>query len=327
MKEERGRAAIKAILIMGAGVFILLGFMSFGLKRSLEPNAAERVKIRQKNSPFDAGRAMTDLSQILAFGIRTSESPGMLKTQAYLTAQLRQAGLRVWEEASPASGEVARKVGAVVAVSEGTKPGILLFATHTDAAPVGGGYLGANDGASTSAWLLEWARSLGPAHEGPTCWMVWFGNEGAGNRTSPTSSHAFVEKLRRDGSLKQIRVMVGVEAIGDCYLQVQRDAGAPEWLQGTVWDTAERLGYRQHFGPAAKETPGVQSAFRDAGIPALLLADPLYGGSLLEHQKNWHTTADTQEKVCPESLQAIADVLYHALPAIEGRLETPGMIP
>jgi Zn-dependent M28 family amino/carboxypeptidase len=57
--------------------------------------------------------------------------------------------------------------------------------------------------------------------------------------------------------------------------------------------------------------------FRRAGIPAMDVIDFQYGGSDMDHAANWHTAADTIDKVCAESLQVVGDVIYHALPKLD----------
>ena len=110
---------------------------------------------------------------------------------------------------------------------------------------------------------------------------------------------------------------LGVDAI-------QRDYGAPQWLTSTIWSRASGLAFSRHFQTRGGEWPGDHSAFRAAGVPAVSIADRQYGGSVLEHQRNWHTANDTIERVCPESLQVVGDVVFHALPDIEMHLDVHG---
>lgn len=116
--------------------------------------------------------------------------------------------------------------------------------------------------------------------------------------------------------------MINVDMIGDCYLGIMKDADAPGWLTDLIWDTASRIGYGTHFSAFGRQIEDDHVPFRQAEIPALLIIDFSYGGSLLVHRKTWHTAQDTMDKLCPESLQAVGDVLYHALPAVDAYLDT-----
>ncbi|MBI2434100.1 MAG: Zn-dependent exopeptidase M28 [Candidatus Hydrogenedentes bacterium] len=326
-----GGAAIKAILFMGVLVFLVLALTSIGLKKGLKPNPRERVAIRQKYSPFDSTRAYKDLERMVALGPRITGSEAAAQTRELLKGDLSRAGLRTWEHSFDAQTPAGpRKMVNLVAVVEGSRPGVILFGAHYDTKQLPGSAscAGANDGGSTTAWLLEWARALGAKREGRSLWLVWFDGEESFGEWSETDSlygsRAFVEHLKSTGELEQIHAMINLEMIGDCYLRIMRDMEAPEWLAGTVWDTAERLGYGAHFSNLGRDIEDDHLPFRRTNVPALLLIDFVYGGSVLDHKRNWHTDQDTLDKVCPESLQALADVLYHALPAIDGHLDSLG---
>ena len=63
------------------------------------------------------------------------------------------------------------------------------------------------------------------------------------------------------------------------------------------------------------------------GLPVLRVADLSYGGAPASDRRLRHTAEDTLDKVRPESLKAVGDVLYHALDAVEAewkRLRPPG---
>ncbi len=51
--------------------------------------------------------------------------------------------------------------------------------------------------------------------------------------------------------------------------------------------------------------------FLDAGIPAVDLIDFEFG----PENSRWHTTEDTLDKVCPESLDAVGEAVLRVLPA------------
>lgn len=328
---NHGQTAIKVIVFMGVLSFVFLALIAGALKRTLAPNLTEQVHIRQKYSPFDGARAMRELEAVIQHGPRHPGSPAAAQTREYLKKELQSAGLRVWQhafEAQTPDGPI--ELVNLVAVSEGARPEVLLFGTAYDTVQQTEPFLGANEGGSTTAWMLEWARALGPRRDGRTCWFVWFDGETLPAKDTATDglhgSRAFVQRTQAAGELANIQAAVFLRAIGDCYLRISEDAEAPGWLRSTLSDIAERLRYRAHFDrPVARSEDGSHTAFRSAGVPTLLLADTQYGGSPVEHQRLWRTPEDGIEHVCRESLQAVADVLYHALPAIEGRLETPGI--
>jgi len=325
---QSGTTALKVIVAMGVLTFIVLSLIPLAFQRSLQPDEQERVRIRQKYSPFERDRAHADLEAIVAFGPRPAGSEAAAAVRAHLRQELTRAGLRHWDQHF--QGETPEGVVPMVnliAAIEGDQPGIIVIAAPYDTPDLPGtGFVGVNTGGAATAWLLEWARALGPEREGRTLWLVWFdGKEGAGmgGEAGPTpGGSAFLALQREAEVLHLIELMINVDMIGDCYLRISRDPGAPAWLEDILWDTGARLGYGAHFGRIPRELPNDHLHFREAGIPAILLMDFVFGGSLLEHQRLWHTAADALDKVCPESLQAVADVLYHALPALEAQLDS-----
>lgn len=80
--------------------------------------------------------------------------------------------------------------------------------------------------------------------------------------------------------------------------------GAPE-VVNLVWDTAEDLGYEEHFIASPKHTlTDDHVELQKAGIRAIDVADFDYGPNNSYH----HTTDDTIDKVSAESLQIVGDV-------------------
>ncbi len=327
---EKGNMGIRIILFMGIGTFLFLMLVSFGVKQSLKPQENTRVPDGVAQSPFNAPRAWKDLEYLVQLGPRPTQSEGMAKQQAYLQRELRRAGLTVHRlegEVTTAQGPV--KLVNLRAVVSGTMPGIIVLSTHYDTYADGEGLLvGANESGSGTAWLLEMARTLGRTRDGRTIWLVFFdgknGRDGADSEPGLYGSHLFREQLEQSGALASIDALINVEMIGDCYLSVSRDEHAPRWLTEILWNTATRQGYKTHFGAFAEDRASDHRPFRDAGIPALELLDVRYGGSPVDHQKNWQTEADTLDKLCVGSLRAVGDVIYHALPIIDGQLNTTG---
>jgi Zn-dependent M28 family amino/carboxypeptidase len=183
--------------------------------------------------------------------------------------------------------------------------------------------VGANDGASSTAVLLELARRLAIGPRQYTGWVVFFDGEEErdpeSNRGALHGSRYFVEALARSGQIGRVRAAVVVDMIGDRELDIRRDSGSAGWLNEIVWTTAGRLGHGRHF---LEETVSIEDdhvPFLRAGVPAALLIDYNYGRTP-EGRGFWHTPEDTIDKLSPRSLGVVGDVLVNALPAIETSL-------
>lgn len=318
---------IAAIAILSP-IFVLLSAVL--LNPSTTQENPERVIIRQKHSPFQSKRAYKDLETILSYGPRTVASEAAATTRQYLRQELEAVGIEYHEYPFTAETPLGKKkMVNVVAKIPGTRPGVILLGNHYDTKYFSNGkFIGANDGGATTAWMLECARSLGPTRTGRSLWLVWFDGEESFKAWSATDgiygSRHFVEQLKIDQTLDKIETMINVDMIGDCYLRILRDRDAPKWLGDIIWEIAARLNYKNHFSTFSQSVQDDHIPFREAQIPTLELIDFSYGGAKRDHTKNWHTPNDTIERVCPESLQAIADVIYHALPMIEDHLNNPG---
>jgi len=218
----------------------------------------------------------------------------------------------------------------IYGVVQGSDPGVIVISNHYDTKLFDGfRFVGANDGGSTTAWMLEMARTLGPKRQGHTIWLVFFDGEEALVKWSKSDSlygsREFVEKHIDNGNRDDIRLVINVDMIGDCYLGISGDPDAPRGLTDLIWQKANELAYGAHFLPFG--LAGLQDdhiPFRLAGVHCINLIDFSYGGSQVEHRQNWHTARDTLDKVCWQSLQAVGDVIYDALPEIDSYLSASG---
>ena len=324
--------AVKAIIIMGAVALVFLLLSSIGLKWMLKPVQANRVEVSRAKSLFDARRAYDDLRTIVAFGPRPSGSDALARLQDHIGRTLTSLGLEVIRQEFDASTPIgSRHMVNMTGVVQGTEPGIIILGNHYETKYFPDfEFVGANDGGSTTAWMLEMARTLGNKRQGKTVWLCFFDGEEAFAEWSESDSlygsRAFVEKLRSDGRLGEVVAMINVDMVGDCFPDFKRDREAPDWLTRIVWEKARELGYGQYFQPFIQSVDDDHIPFRRAGIPAMDLIDFSYGGSLTEHRKIWHTANDVVDRVCADSLQAVGDVIYHALPEIDARTRRTGPV-
>lgn len=279
----------------------------------------------QRPAAFDAARAWRDLEHIVGLGPRPSGSPALDRTREYLASELGRVGVRTWTQpfvAATALGPVS--MTNLVAEIPGLRTDVVLFGGHYDTKFYPRfRFVGANDGGSSTALLLELARRLAVGPRQYTVWVVFFDGEEErdpdSNRGALHGSRYFVEALARSGQIGRIRAAVVVDMIGDRELDIRRDSGSAGWLNETLWTTAGRLGHGRHF---LEETVSIEDdhvPFLQAGVPAALLIDYSYGRTP-DGRGFWHTPQDTLDKLSPRSLGVVGDVLVQALPEIEAAL-------
>jgi Zn-dependent M28 family amino/carboxypeptidase len=279
---------------------------------------------------FDGARAHDHIRQLVAIGPRVAGTPGAEKARDYITAQLKGFGLTVeeqpFEARTPAGptkmvnlrvtlpGAAALRRGSEQAGSGHDR---LIIAGHYDTKQFREfTFVGANDGGSSAAFLIEMARVLKDRKNALPIELLFLDGEEAvvdwntGNDNTYGSRY-YVEAARQAGTLPQIRALVLVDMIGDRDLRISRESNSTAWLTDIIWGAAKTLKRREFL---ERETPIEDDHLRflEAGVPAVDIIDLDYPA--------WHTAGDTLDKVSAASLQAVGEVLLAALPEIEKRL-------
>ena len=202
---------------------------------------------------FNAARAMQYTREVVAFGPRPIGSANHKKLESYILAHLKND--QVEDDAFTADTPEGKfPVRNIIAKFPGTRPGVIVVAGHYDTNyPLrNAGYVGANDGGSSTAILLELANQLrGKKREGYSVWLLWTdGEEAVRNWTATDSLYGvrhLADKWQKDGTLKNIKALLVADMIGDADLNVDRDTNSTPWLEDLVYQAATQLGYQSHF--------------------------------------------------------------------------------
>ena len=184
-------------------------------------------------------------------------------------------------------------------------------------------FVGANDGGSSAAFLLELARELRPTQHKLTYWLVFFDGEEAFKSWSDTDSlygsRHLAAKLTQEGQLSRIQAMILVDMIGDAHLDIRRDQDSTAWLNNLVFQTARRLNYARYFLNDPTAVVDDHTPFVNAGVSAVDLIDFDYGPD----NSYWHTANDTPEHCSPSSLTIVGRVVRATLDALENSSHLP----
>ena len=269
---------------------------------------------------IDADRAMKYVRDVVAFGARPVGSANHKKLEDYIYAHLK--GDAVEDDYFTADTPEGKfPVRNIIAKYPGTRDGIIVIAGHYDTNyPLrDAGYVGANDGGSTTAILLELANQLrGKKRDGYSVWLVWTDGEEAIKQWSATDSlygtRHLADRWEKDGTLKKIKAFLLTDMIGDADLNIDKDANSTDSLLSIVYQAATRLGYQSHF---FARTIGVEDdhlPFMKRGVPCADLIDLDYGYNNVFH----HTPQDTVDKLSPKSLQIVGSVILETVRMMDG---------
>ena len=297
-------------------------------------------QVNAEKNPLDAARAYDYLKAICAIGPRPSGSPGMVRQQQMLTEHFEKLGAKVQRQEftirHPQTGQPTPITNLLVQWHPDRKERVLLT-THYDTRPwpdrdpnprkrTSGTFVGANDGGSGTALLMELAHFM-PELKGKygvdfllldAEEFVFRDREGItpGDRYFIGSEY-FARDYVANPPPYRYRWGVLVDMIGDRKLQIFQEKNSAWWsdtkpLVDDIWATARRLGVREFVAKRKHEVEDDHLKLRNIGkIPTCDIIDfdyPVGPGG-----KYWHTEADTPDKCSGESLAKVGWVLLNWL--------------
>jgi hypothetical protein len=258
-----------------------------------------------ESNNFDGNRAFQDLEHQVNLGPRIVGSEAHKQVREWIIKSNEELGWQVENQSHIINYQEIHNIISKRGENDGS-PWVIIGA-HYDSRVVPG----ANDGASGVSVLLELARVI-PPNIMANIWLVFFDAEDNGALPGGEwilGSRAFVEAL--DGKPDAVVV---VDMVGDSDLNIYMEMYSDQNLRQEIWDTAANLGYEDQFIPITKyQIIDDHLPFVQAGIPAVDIIDFDY--------PYWHTVGDTADKVSPESLQIVGEVVLSWL------IDNYGLIP
>jgi hypothetical protein len=261
---------------------------------------------------FDGDNAYEYLIEQCEFGPRPPGSENLSLCREFITEELELQG---WVTQLQNFTYLDVECANVIATWSSEKSDYIILGAHYDTRPHADRdpdaanrtkpILGANDGASGVALLLELARIL-PENVRSRIEIVLFDAEDSGGINGwdwIQGSTYYVNQLTAEMKAN-ITAMILVDIVGDKNLRLLRESSSTDSLQNLVWSIAEDLGHNDSF----LDSPGGSilddhRPFLSAGIPSL---------DIIQHAPfpwYWHTLEDTPDKCSAESLEIVGRVL------------------
>ena len=164
--------------------------------------------------------------------------------------------------------------------------------------------MGANDGASGVAVLLELARAVDWDAVDRRVYLAFFDAEDNGRLDGWEwiVGSSYMAQHWGEAGEPPLEAMVLVDMVGDADQQIYYERNSDPALSELLWAIAAELGYEERIIPEPKYAMlDDHIPFRQLGIPAVDMIDFDY--------PYWHTTQDTRDKVAPESLESVGRTL------------------
>lgn len=276
---------------------------------------------------FNSRQAFAYTAQIAGFGERWPGSPGHTKTENLIHQVLQKDGARVEDDAFTATTprgpvKVRSIVGKFNATGDPKQP-IFILAGHYDTL-FKPGFIGANDGASSTAILLSFADALNGQKTRMQIWLVFTDLEEAVQEFTDDDglygSRHLADKLAADGMASRVRGFFLLDMIAGKNLGVARESGSTRSLQDVIERAARQLGYGQYFFHYEIDIIDDHVPFMHAGVPAVDVVDARYGrvGPDFDAMGEFHhSNADTMDKLSAHSLEVVGRTILLAVEMLD----------
>lgn len=260
---------------------------------------------------FNGERALNHIANQIAYGPRSPENPrGKQQTMDYIRKTLAPLtdnlvvqpfyyreihGNNIWAtvRGTAKQNEVER----------------IMIGAHWDTRPVQekdkhSVNLGANDGASGVAVLLELARVLSISPPAVSVDLIFFDLEDMGNINGLPFAIGSQQFVKANSTYKPSAGII-VDMVCDKSLSILRERHSQKRaksLNNQIWDIANRqkaLAFKQRRGTFITDD---HLPFLEAGIPVIDLIHYPF-------PKYWHTSEDTLDKCSAESLEQVGRVI------------------
>ena len=290
--------------------------------------AAAAVAAASLHDSFDSRQAFAYTAEVAGFGERWPGSPGHQKTEDLIHQVLQKDGAQVEADnftAKTPRGPVAvHNIVGKFNVTADPQQQIFILAGHYDTL-FKTGFIGANDGASSTAILLSFADALAHQKTKMQIWLVWTDLEEAiqsfTNGDGLYGSTHLADKLAAEGLVPRIRGFFLLDMIGDKDLGVARETNSSPELQRVIAQAANQLGYGGYFFRYDADIIDDHAPFLQEGIPAVDVVDAEFGPAAGSDGMGayHHTNADTMDKVSQHSLEVVGRTILLTIELIDAQ--------
>ncbi|MBI1804644.1 MAG: M28 family peptidase [Ignavibacteriae bacterium] len=308
---------------------LIVGFLFISCSRNSakQPQPSSTPQAVEQHVPdFDGRRAFEYLTAQTDFGPRNPGSTEHEKCLTYLQNEMQKYAASVTLQPFTHKGyndKAFNLTNVISSFNPKARTRILLIA-HWDSRPRADQdpdpkkrnqpILGANDGASGVAILLEIARHLKAEPPPAGVDMLFTDGEDYGkerdNARYLLGTRYFARNLP-SGFSASFGILL--DMVGDAQLELMKEPYSMQYAPDVVelvWSTAKELGIYQFTNTVQNYVMDDHLPLNEVGIPTIDLIDFNYPDAT---NRYWHTTQDTPDKCSTESLEAVGRVLMHVI--------------
>jgi Zn-dependent M28 family amino/carboxypeptidase len=286
---------------------------------------------------YSGAKAYAYTKQVTAFGERWPGSPGHQKTEDLIHQVLKADGAEIEPDNFTAKTprgpiEVHNIIGKFNVTTDPNQP-IVILAGHYDTL-FKKGFVGANDGGSSTGIVLAFADALKNQKTKMQVWLMWTDLEEAiesfqGDDGLYGSRH-FAQRLKTEGLVPRIRGFFLLDMIGDTDLGVSQEQESNPALQAIIAKAADELGYRKYFFQSRSDIIDDHKSFIDVGIPSVDVVDAEFGrmGPGFDGMGEFHhSNLDTIDKVSEKSLEIVGRTILRTVEMMDAGAPGGALLP
>ena len=282
------------------------------------PQNSDDAPPPDKTGGFDGKHAYFLVAKQVSFGPHPSGSQAIVQLQDFLESELKSYGCTVETDSFGANTLAGRlPMKNFLVKIPGEKPGVILLGTHYDSKRMEN-FVGADDGGSSTAVMLEIARLLCKQREKYPVWIAFFDGEEAVKDWSDTDSRygsqQMAAKFAASGDITKVKAFLLADIVGGRNAKIPRESGfSTPALIDLVWSTAHNLGYSALFRDEATSAEDDHISFLKRGVPAVdVIGDFINNGY-------WHTPEDNLDKISARTLAIVGHVFLESVKQLQAK--------
>lgn len=335
MAWSRRTTIVSSMIVLLAGLVLVIMGNFDNLQSFMAPRGRE---LALRDIPFNGERAYEHLQEICAIGPRISGSEGMQKQQDLVTRHFEALGAKVTPQElfvrHPETGERTRLANLIIEFHPDRKERVL-FCAHYDTRPFPeedpdprkrrGEFIGANDGASGVALLMELGTHMADYRGKYGVDFVLFdAEEFIFDRQRDKyflGSEHFANQYVANPPEHKYRCGVLLDMVADKELHLYQEKNSVYLrdvrpITNGIWATAQRLGVREFIARTRHEINDDHLPLNHiARIPTCDIIDFDYPRP--GPMSYWHTTHDVPENCSALSLAKVGWVVHEWLTALK----------